>query len=151
MTDAQVADLTELRRRRHELRVAIINLEQSLAAPALGDNETWRLRVHGSVEALLADFREHVALTEGTDGFHQDVVATAPHLAGAVQRLVRDHSRLNGRIDALLASTANRGEPASAAQVRALGTDLIGALMKHRQLGADLVFDAYETDIGGSG
>jgi hypothetical protein len=151
MVEAPTADLSELRRRRHELRVAIVNLEQSLAAPALGDDENWRLRVHGSVEALLADFREHVALTEGPAGLHQDIVVSAPRLTVAVQRLVRDHVRVSARIDALLAQTAGRADHATTAQIRSMGTDLIGALMKHRQQGADLVYDAYETDIGGSG
>ena len=151
MTAPSVADLSELRRRRHKLRTAIINLEQCLAAPAIGDDENWRLRVHGSVEAVLADFREHVALTEGSDGFHQDVLASAPHLTGAVERLVRDHARVAARIDALLALTAGDADRVAPAEIRGDGTDLINALMKHRQLGADLVFDAFETDIGGSG
>jgi hypothetical protein len=33
--------------------------------------------------------------------------------------------------------------------VRELGTTLLGALVRHRQRGADLVFEAYQVDIGG--
>jgi hypothetical protein len=34
-------------------------------------------------------------------------------------------------------------------QLREQGTDLLGDLMRHRQRGSDLVFSAYELDIGG--
>jgi len=33
--------------------------------------------------------------------------------------------------------------------VRDLGTALLGRLVRHRQRGSDLVFEAYEVDIGG--
>ena len=34
-------------------------------------------------------------------------------------------------------------------QVRALGTSLLGRIVRHRQRGADLVYEAYEVDVGG--
>ena len=34
-------------------------------------------------------------------------------------------------------------------QVRALGTSLLGLLAGHRQRGSDLVYEAYEFDVGG--
>jgi hypothetical protein len=33
--------------------------------------------------------------------------------------------------------------------VRERGTRLLGHLVRHRQRGADLIFEAYQTDIGG--
>jgi hypothetical protein len=33
--------------------------------------------------------------------------------------------------------------------IRESATALLGMLSRHRQRGADLVFDAYQTDIGG--
>ena len=33
--------------------------------------------------------------------------------------------------------------------VRRLGTALLGLLVRHRQRGSDLVYEAYELDIGG--
>jgi hypothetical protein len=35
------------------------------------------------------------------------------------------------------------------AKLRALGTELVATLARHRQRGADLVYEAYEFDIGG--
>jgi len=33
--------------------------------------------------------------------------------------------------------------------VRALGTDVVADISRHRQRGADLIYEAYEHDIGG--
>ena len=33
--------------------------------------------------------------------------------------------------------------------VRDLGTALLGRLIRHRQLGSDLIYEAYTADIGG--
>ena len=144
-------DLSELRRRRGELRLALLNLEESLAASPRGDDANWRLRVHGSAETLLADFREHVRLTEAAGGLHNDIVVNAPRLTGAVARLVRDHGRITIRIDDLLAETSEQPAAVEPSVIRESATNLIATLMKHRQAGADLIFEAYETDIGGSG
>jgi hypothetical protein len=35
------------------------------------------------------------------------------------------------------------------ADVRAMGVALLGRLVRHRQAGADLVYEAYEADTGG--
>ena len=35
------------------------------------------------------------------------------------------------------------------ADLRERGTDLLARLSRHRQRGADLIFEAYDTDIGG--
>jgi hypothetical protein len=34
-------------------------------------------------------------------------------------------------------------------RARELGTELLGSIVRHRQRGADLVYEAYEVDIGG--
>jgi hypothetical protein len=144
-------DLSEIRRRRGELRLALLNLEESLAASPRGDDANWRLRIHGSLETLLADFREHVRLTEGPGGLHNDIVVNAPRLTGAVARLVREHGRITVQVGGLLAETAEPAAPIDPSVIRDSATNLIASMMKHRQAGADLIFEAYETDIGGSG
>ncbi|HYU67411.1 MAG TPA: hypothetical protein VEK09_11695 [Jatrophihabitantaceae bacterium] len=47
------------------------------------------------------------------------------------------------------ARTHGVSSPEHVAQLRTRGIDLLTRLDKHRQRGADLVFEAYETDIGG--
>ena len=41
------------------------------------------------------------------------------------------------------------GDGDDVTRIRELGTRLLGALVRHRQRGADLVYEAYQVDIGG--
>jgi hypothetical protein len=56
---------------------------------------------------------------------------------------------ISGQLDSLLARVAAPDVVGDVDRVRDLGTALLGRLVRHRQRGADLVFEAYEFDIGG--
>ncbi len=143
------AVLQSLRRHRAELRESMSALEQALAAPAPIDPARWAQRVHVALVELSADFREHIDITEGPDGLYREVLATAPRMSGAVAQLTREHVLTTNLIDELLArvSTPEPGEDVES--VRALGTALLGRLVRHRQRGSDLVYETFEFDIGG--
>jgi hypothetical protein len=141
--------LEELRRHRAELRESISALEDALAAPAAGDRVRWAQRVHVAVVELAGDLREHVDLTEGPDGLYREVLTTTPRLSGAVDALTREHVLIRGQVDSLLARVGASDVVADVDRVRDLGTALLGRLVRHRQRGSDLVFEAYEFDIGG--
>jgi hypothetical protein len=141
--------LEELRRHRAELRESISTLEDALAAPAVSDRQRWAQRVHAAAVELAGDFREHVDLTEGPDGLYSEVLKTSPRLSGAVDTLTREHGLIRGQVDSLLARVGASDAVADVDRVRDLGTALLGRLVRHRQRGSDLVFEAYEFDIGG--
>jgi len=146
---SELAFLDELRRRRSELRDSMSALELALAAPAPQDPARWAERVHVALVELTADFRVHVDLTEGPDGLYQELLRRAPRLSGAMARLTHDHARIRGLVDELLARVRGQEGDGDVDHVRELGTTLLGALVRHRQRGADLVFEAYQVDIGG--
>lgn len=141
--------LEELRRHRAELRESISALEDALAAPAASDWQRWAQRVHVAAVELAGDFREHVDLTEGPDGLYREVLKTSPRLSGAVDTLTREHGLIRGQVDSLLARVGPSNGIVDVDRVRVLGTALLGRLVRHRQRGSDLVFEAYEFDIGG--
>ena len=141
--------LEELRRQRAELRESMSALEDALAAPATSDRDRWAQRVHVAVVELAGDFREHVDLTEGPHGLYGELLKTSPRLSGAVTTLTREHVLISGQVDGLLARVAAPEDFGDADRVRDLGTALLGRLVRHRQRGSDLVFEAYEFDIGG--
>lgn len=141
--------LEELRRQRAELRESISALEDALAAPVTGDRERWAQRVHVAVVELAGDFREHVDITEGPQGLYRELLKTSPRLSGAVTTRTGEHVRIRGQVDGLLARVAAPEHFGDADRVRDLGTALLGGLVRHRQRGSDLVFEAYEFDIGG--
>jgi hypothetical protein len=49
----------------------------------------------------------------------------------------------------LVAGTEPPVTAPDAEAVRKQGTNLLGRLVRHRQRGADLIYEAYQTDIGG--
>lgn len=141
--------LEELRRHRAELRESMSALENALAAPAARDGERWAQRVQAAAVELAGDFRQHVDITEAPDGLYREVLKTSPRLSGAVDSLTREHVLIRGQVDSLLARVAGSEVIVDVDMVRDLGTALLGRLVRHRQRGSDLVFEAYEFDIGG--
>jgi hypothetical protein len=139
--------LEAARRRRAELRASISALEQALAAPAPGRAAAWCERVHVALVELSADLREHIDVTAGDDGLGAGVVTTTPRLSHAVVQLSREHGEMIRSLEDLLTYAGASG--CSADHVRQRGTLLLGRLIRHRQREADLVYEAYQTDIGG--
>jgi hypothetical protein len=141
--------LDGLRRVRAELAGSMAALEQALAAPTPGRHAAWAERVDVALVELSADFGEHVAVTEGSDGLHDAVVDAAPRLSNSVRRLAGEHTTIRG----LIADLLQRVRPPAAAgdveAIRDLGTALLGRLARHRQIGADLIYQAYQVDLGG--
>ena len=143
------AFLEDLRRHRAELRESMSALEDALAAPVTADRARWAQRVHVALVELSGDFREHIDITEGPDGLYRDLLETAPRLSGAVASLTGEHVLISGQVDNMLAPVTAPDVIEDVDRVRDLGTELLGRLVRHRQRGSDLVFDAYDFDIGG--
>jgi hypothetical protein len=142
--------LKEIRRRRSELRDSMSALELALSGPApAGHTAHWVERVHAALLELSGDLRQHVAVTEGPDGLYQDLLRTAPRLTGPVSNLTEDHAVINEQLEEVLALVATPASSEDVEQVRELGTALLGRIVRHRQRGADLVYEAYEVDVGG--
>jgi hypothetical protein len=137
--------LAAARRHREELLEAIHQFERALAVPAR--NPTWHARVTDRLAALRHSVTEHVVVTEGPDGLYGELLDHAPRLCRGVDMLVREHAALVAAVDALSVRLA---DPAVAVELaRGWASDLLRELSRHRQRGADLVYEAYDTDIGG--
>jgi len=121
-------------------------LELALAGAVSLGRARWGERVHVALVELSADFRGHVDFTEAEDGLYADILATAPRLSGAVTHLTQEHEEIRDLLQDLL---THMSESADVDQVRTSGTRLLGMLVTHRQRGSDLVYEAFEYDIGG--
>ena len=65
-------------------------------------------------------------------------------------RLTRDHAEINDLIDQLLTRVGAAPVNNDAVDgVRDLGTALLVRLIRSRQRSADLIYQAYQSDIGG--
>lgn len=144
--EAELVDT--LRRRRAELRTSLNALELALAAPAAADPDRWWQRVYVALVELSADLREHLAVNEGPHGLHEEVRRSAPWLSGPVDRLTADHVQIQAMLDRLLAHE-EAPEPAELDELRDAATDLLVRLVRHRQRGADLLYEAAAVDLGG--
>jgi Hemerythrin HHE cation binding domain len=146
---ASDGSLEAVRRRRAELRESLGRLEQALAAPAPQRTDAWAAGVSAALAGLSEDFHTHIAVTEGPDGLYQGVLASSPRLAHAVATLQDEHGDIGACIDDLRTCVDGASDPEGVSQVRELGVSLLARCLRHRQRGADLVYQAYEADIGG--
>lgn len=138
-------------RRRRELRDALVALEDAISSPSQ-DAEPWREGVAARLAALGDAFAEHVAETEGAGGLYDEMEEIAPHVQGKARRLREEHLPLTHAIAD--AATRFAGPFPEGTDLDALRDDvqrLMGRIVRHRSHGADLVWAAYELDIGGAG
>jgi hypothetical protein len=144
--------LSLARERRADLHSGIVALEAASAAPARGREPAWLAGVHDALVEVGAAFERHIAEVEGPAELFEEVGEAAPHLSNAVAGLRADHLTIRHRIvDALDAVRPRAGAPAPTTEaVREAVLGVLDRLMRHRQSGADVVYDAYAVDIGGS-
>jgi hypothetical protein len=146
----ETAELEAVRKRRAELRESINALEQALASPAVGRPLIWGERVRSVLAEVADDFREHIEVTEGPDGLHHAILDGDLRLANAVHALTAEHKQITEELADLVTETEAPVTAEDATDVRERATHMLGHIIRHRQRGADLIFEAYDTDIGGS-
>lgn len=143
------SELDAVRTRRAELRESMSHLELALAAPAADRAVIWGENVHAVLVDMVDDFVEHVEVTEGFDGLHHAILAGDLRLANAVNALAAEHPEIAAQIAGLVADTEPPVTPSDVDPVRERCLCLLSRLIVHRQRGADLIYEAYATDIGG--
>lgn len=131
--------------RRADLHSILVDLEAGIASAAPGREASWTERVGGQLERLADAFADHVEATEGHDGFFELVRRRAPRLDHLCHRLTQDHATIVAELAAATAAL-ERG----VADAREAVLSLLAHLARHRQLGADLIYEAYAVDLGGS-
>jgi len=120
------------------------SLARALNAP---DAPRWRERVLVGLGPVRQGFAEHVRATEGPAGLYAELLGQAPRLARGVRLLAREHVAITAALAALHQAAELPDAPVDDLLERA--AYLLRALARHRQRGADLLWEAYETDLGG--
>ena len=128
-------------------------LERALAAPAPGRVDEWRFGVRETLGALHEVWTRHIVETEAPGAFLDELVAEAPRLSTPAAHLRREHNEVLGvinRAEKLLDQVLlDNDHDRWVDQLRADLTTMLCSLAYHRQRGADLIFAAYDVDIGG--
>jgi hypothetical protein len=148
-----LSTLEETARRRASLYRVIIEVEQATSRPAVAREQEWAQGVIEALERLDHELDDHVEITEGSGGLYDEIVAAAPRLAHRVEQLSDEHPELRGATQQLIERF--RTTPLDVSwpvdDARDEVQRLLGKLVKHRQHGADLIWEAYTLDIGGVG
>ena len=106
-----------------------------------------------ALDDLEGEILDHIEITERHDGLYAEIVEAAPRLSLEVQLLRDEHPQMQEATSSLKARlTAARDGDALSVDDTARDEiqRLLGRLVKHRQRGADLVWEAYTRDIGGA-
>ena len=99
-------------------------------------------------------FDQHVFVTEKPGGLYEEIIMRAPRVSTArsiasrtsIPRSPRRSREQLRRLEAVpIGATSGHSRPRATTSQRFIGT-----VIRHRQRGADLVWEAYNVDIGGT-
>jgi hypothetical protein len=138
--------LGDVREQRAGLRTAMLALEELAAAPYAGREDSWRVDLDRGLTGVRSAWERHVAITEAPDGLFAQIRTDAPGLAPRITRLQREHKALHTALDSISAS-----DPTDVEGIRERVVDVVAKLARHRQHGADVIYEAYSVDLGGHG
>jgi hypothetical protein len=145
--------LSEARQRRATLHDALVHLEMAISSPAAGRIEEWTTGVVKEFTGVRDAFDQHVLVTEKPGGLYEEIIVRAPRLDGTVTRLRHEHPTISTQITEILGRISGVQVGSDEWPLDMARDDLqrfIGTVIRHRQRGADLVWEAYNVDIGGA-
>ena len=133
-------------------RTLIVLGLSALAAPA--SDVRWPAGLGNSLAVLRDTFDDHVAVTEAPGGTIDQLRERAPRLSPRIDVLADEHDSITARTERLADMLEQAGPERSIDDTEAIrveALELLGAIARHRQLGADLLYEAYDVDVGGLG
>ena len=149
--EASTSALQAAKGQRLSLQRAIGGLEQALGPPAAGEEQgVWLERLGGALAHLDEVFAVHVRVTEAAGGLYEEILENAPRLANRVKRFRREHADITAAIRRGIAETQEAAQDVGRVDaLRDHAVRLLADLVRHRKRGLDLVYEAYDVDIGG--
>jgi hypothetical protein len=135
------------REKRRGVRQASADLEEALARPASQDATEWSAATADCLALLAAAFELHAQQSEGPGGLLPEIVEVSPRCAPAVEQIKRDHRDILTEMRLLETSARACDDVAQIKDLREQALGLLHAIARHRQRGADLIYEAYSVDI----
>jgi hypothetical protein len=140
--------LTDETRRRHDaLDAAIEALERALAAAGGRRARAWTERVAVRLELVREAIRAHAEDVEAPGGLFHELVEEDPRLDRRVADLRGAHDELRDRATSLAMRLQPERET-DVAGARREAAGLLAELRAHRAAEADLIYEAFWTDLG---
>jgi hypothetical protein len=129
--------------RREMLREAMDRLEMAISGPSAADG--WFESVGECLLAVGDGLAMHIKVTEGPDGLLEEIMTRSPRLSTVAGEAEAEHAGLRRALDRAI-EEAKRGVDARAVRRKAM--TLLARISDHRQRGADLVYEAFNVDLG---
>lgn len=134
---------------RRQMLEAMHTLEDALARPAPGREVEWLSSVHGAL-ALMREGLDHCDLVSFADNsLLSEIRAMQPRLEGHIH-VIRDEYRSIIRLARMIQDeiTDNADERPSISFMRRQLRQLLANLKLHQEHETDLVYEAFQTDLG---
>ena len=139
--------IEEARQHRAGLRAAVGSVESALSSAARGRVKAWSTELRDELGALADALETHIATTEAPDGLLADIATAVPRLAHRVEKTRADHTVLRDALRAATEALPDGDDEDAIPEARMRVVELLTAVVHHRHLGADLVYEAYNVDI----
>ncbi|WP_422738446.1 hypothetical protein ACN263_03895 [Micromonospora sp. WMMD729] len=107
----------------------------------------WRETVLLRLRPVGQGFAEHVRVTEGPAGLYRELLTHSPRLDHGIRLLTREHAAIVAAI--LAVQRAAERPEVGPDELHHRAGHLLRALARHRRRGANLLWQAYQTDLGG--
>jgi len=131
--------------RRLALYEAMQRLEKATTRAAM--QPRWAEDLQEALENLEGALQRHVAEIETEGGLFSEVLARAPHLSHLVEDLRSEHQEMLQRCRSALRIID--GADTDAAELKSKVLAILSRIARHRQSGAELLYDAYNIDLAG--
>jgi hemerythrin-like domain-containing protein len=129
---------------------AMHQLEAALACAAPGREGPWNEQVRDRLRAVGVAIAAHVDSAEGRAGLFAEIESYDPNLEFRTNKLRHEHAELLQQAQALqqLVDRHCKQGTHNFQDVRNVSMRLLNALRNHQAAEADLVFEAFFTDLG---
>ncbi len=139
--------LAEIARHRSQLAAAMNHVEAAAAAPV--GKESWVIDLRHSLRQLEVAWNHHLVEMHNPNGLLDQIVEEAPRLQRSVDEMRGAQTEVAAVIGAAMELMAEADEGADPKEFREAAIAALVEVTRHRQRGADLIYDAYDIDIGG--
>lgn len=140
----QERDLRAEARRRHQ---PLEHAAEALGRAASEAEPDRFARIATELAGLSEALAGHIRLTEGPDGVHSELIAIAPRLSNDIRLLAEDHDFMESMIESI-GSALDAGPPDPSAVTDDVSR-LLDRIERHRLHDAEMIYEAYQVDIGG--
>jgi hypothetical protein len=120
-----------------------------LAAAAPAAKGSWIRELAQNLRQLEVAFDQHIRDVQSPSGLLDQIVDQAPRLQRSVEASKADHAAVAEAVKQAVALAGADDAADRVDEVREATMAALVALARHRQKGADLIYDAYDVDIGG--